>query len=109
MQLHGFAATVSLHAFAGKAFMITSPMPRMTEILRQRVAPEDLYAGDSDADLRRYVNRNLPAGVPPIGDRQRFSFAGFTLGARPTVVKLAALAEHYRAAEPAGREARHDS
>jgi hypothetical protein len=108
MQLHGFAATVSLHAFAGKAFMITNPMPRMTEILQRRVAPEDLYAGDSDAGVRRYVNRNLPAGVPPIGERQRFSFAGFTLGAQPTVVKLTALADHYRPAGPAGGETRHD-
>lgn len=95
MQLHGFAATVSLHALSDKHFMVTSPMPEMTRILRRTLAPEDVYEGDSDAVLR-YLNRNLPPETPPIREDQRYSHAGFTLDARPTVVKLKALAPYYR-------------
>lgn len=101
MQLHGFAATVCRQVLSHKVYMITNPMPRMTEILRRSMAPDDLYSGDSDAGVREYLNRNLPPDVPPLGEGQRLSFAGFTSGARPTVVKLEALARYYRpATEP---------
>jgi len=96
MQLHGFAATVSLHAFSGKHYMVTNPMPEMTRILGRTLAPEDIYVGDSDADVLRYLNRNLPSGAPPIREDQRYSWAGFTMDARQTVVKLEALASYYR-------------
>jgi len=105
MQLHGFAATVSLHALSDKHYMVTNPMPEMTRILRRALAPEDVYVGDSDADVRRYLERDLPSGAPPIREDQRYSYAGFTLNARPTVARLKALARCYRPTEPVpGRE-----
>lgn len=96
MQLHGFAATVCLRALSHKVFMVTNPMPRMTEILRRSLRPGELYAGDSDADVREYLNRNLPPHVPPLSADRRFSFAGYTFCAQPTVVELEALARCYR-------------
>jgi hypothetical protein len=67
--------------------------------LRRRLAPEEIYEGDSDASVRRYLNRNLPSGAPPIREDQSYSYAGFTLDAQPTVVKLRALAPYYRPAD----------
>jgi len=103
MQLHGFAATVALQALSDKYYMVTNPMPEMTRILRRELAPEDFYVGDSDASVLRYLNRNLPSGAPPIREDRRYSYAGFTLNARPTVVKLKALAPFYRPAEATHR------
>lgn len=99
MQLHGFAATVALQAWSNKVFMTTSPMPRMQEILLKRLTADDLHIAEDDVGLRAYINQNLPAGVAPIEEGRRFSFAGFTSGARPIAVRLAALSTHY---EPAG-------
>lgn len=96
MPLHGFAATVALLAFSHKHYMITTPMPRMVELLHRSVAPKEIYSGDSDEAVRAYLNERLPAGMPPIPANRRFNFAGFTLGSRLTVVKLEALAQHYR-------------
>ena len=96
MQLHGFAATVSLNALADKQFLITEPMPVMTRILRQELAPDEVYEGQDDAGVREYVNRRLPPGIPPIREEQRYSWAGFTLDASTTVVNLRALASYYR-------------
>lgn len=100
MQLHGFAATVSLHAFSDKHYMVTEPMPVMTRILHDVLAPEDIFEGDNDASVLRYLNRNMPSGASPIREDQRYSWAGFTLDARTTAVKLKALARYYRPAEP---------
>lgn len=99
MQLHGFAATVVLHAWSNKVFMTTNPMPRMQEILLKRLPAKDIHVAEDDAGLRAYINQNLPSGVAPIDEGRRFSFAGFTSGARPVAVRLAALSAHY---EPAG-------
>lgn len=96
MRLHGFAATVTLNALAGKQFLITEPMPVMTRILRQDLLPDEVYEGKDDVGVREYVNRRLPPGTPPIREEQRYSWAGFTLDASTTVVNLRALASYYR-------------
>lgn len=99
MQLHGFAATVALHAWSNKVFMTTNPMHRMQEILLKRMCADDVHVAEDDAGLRACINQNLPPGVAPIEEGRRFSFAGFTSGAPPVAVRLVALSAHYK---PAG-------
>lgn len=107
MRLHGFAAAACRRVLSDKLYMVTNPMPRMAEILRRSLRPDELYSGDRDADVREYLNRNLPPHLPPLRPDQRFSFAGYTFGARPTVVKLEALARWYRPREePSDHQAR---
>lgn len=113
MRLHGFAATVCFRALSDKVYMVTKPMPRMAEILRRSLRPDEFYVGDGDADVREYLNRDLPPHLPRLSADRRFSFAGYTFGSRPTAVKLEALARFYRPAGEAprgsGDERRGDS
>lgn len=106
MQLHGFAATVCRLALRHKVYMVTRPMPRMTKILRRTLAPEEIYVGRDEADVRDYVNRRLPRGVPRLGEKQRLGFTGVTLGSRPTVVDLGALARYRSPANPSRTDTR---
>ena len=83
-----------------KHFLVTEPMPEMTRILKRKLGPEEVYEADSDAAVRRYLDKNLPPGAPRIGEGQQYSWTGFTLDARTTVVKLEALLPYYRCADP---------